>query len=208
MKKLERGFTLLELLVVIAIISIMAAIIFPVFASARRDGRRAVSTSNLKQCGMALLMYCDDYNGLEDMPSGDVAAQVVLKKMPTCDPSDTWRSSCGEDYGKPLIGSYAYINNFDQPAQPTNGLQWWWRLRLGFGDSVPLLASIFYADPVPKAFHGFSRAGKFIGCAPDLSDCVLPNRVLQFRSDGSVKMVKRYSNQTRVVFDWEGVFYD
>ena len=63
MKKLIKGFTLIELLVVIAIISILAAILFPVFARARENARRASCMSNLKQIGLGLMMYVQDYDG-------------------------------------------------------------------------------------------------------------------------------------------------
>lgn len=56
----QRGFTLIELLVVIAIIAILAAILFPVFAQAREKARQTSCTSNLKQVGMAILMYTGD----------------------------------------------------------------------------------------------------------------------------------------------------
>ena len=55
-----RGFTLIELLVVIAIIAILAAILFPVFAQAKAAAKKAVSMSNLKQIGLAWMMYGDD----------------------------------------------------------------------------------------------------------------------------------------------------
>lgn len=56
------GFTLIELLVVIAIIAVLAAILFPVFARARENGRRASCQSNLKQVGLGLLQYAQDYD--------------------------------------------------------------------------------------------------------------------------------------------------
>jgi prepilin-type N-terminal cleavage/methylation domain-containing protein/prepilin-type processing-associated H-X9-DG protein len=58
----KKGFTLIELLVVIAIIAILAAILFPVFARARENARRASCQSNLKQVGLALAQYTQDYD--------------------------------------------------------------------------------------------------------------------------------------------------
>jgi prepilin-type N-terminal cleavage/methylation domain-containing protein/prepilin-type processing-associated H-X9-DG protein len=58
----KRGFTLIELLVVISIIALLAAILFPVFAKARENARRASCQSNLKQVGMGLLQYTQDYD--------------------------------------------------------------------------------------------------------------------------------------------------
>ena len=58
----RKGFTLIELLVVIAIIAILAAILFPVFARAREKARQASCMSNLKQFGLALYMYAQDYD--------------------------------------------------------------------------------------------------------------------------------------------------
>jgi prepilin-type N-terminal cleavage/methylation domain-containing protein/prepilin-type processing-associated H-X9-DG protein len=58
----KRAFTLIELLVVIAIIAILAAILFPVFARARENARRASCMSNLKQLGLGMMMYVQDYD--------------------------------------------------------------------------------------------------------------------------------------------------
>jgi prepilin-type N-terminal cleavage/methylation domain-containing protein/prepilin-type processing-associated H-X9-DG protein len=62
----RKGFTLIELLVVIAIIAILAAILFPVFARARENARRASCQSNLKQIGLGVFQYVQDYD--EKMP--------------------------------------------------------------------------------------------------------------------------------------------
>lgn len=58
----HKAFTLIELLVVIAIIAILAAILFPVFARARENARRSSCQSNLKQIGLGLAQYTQDYD--------------------------------------------------------------------------------------------------------------------------------------------------
>ena len=61
------GFTLIELLVVIAIISVIVAILFPVFGTAREKARQVSCASNLRQLGLAFQQYSQDND--ETMPS-------------------------------------------------------------------------------------------------------------------------------------------
>lgn len=66
---IKQGFTLIELLVVVAIISLLAAILFPVFARARENARKASCLSNLKQISLGWMMYTQDYD--ETAPFAD-----------------------------------------------------------------------------------------------------------------------------------------
>ena len=58
---MRRAFTLIELLIVIGIVAIIAAILFPVFASAREDGRKTTCLSNQRQLGLAMQQYLGDW---------------------------------------------------------------------------------------------------------------------------------------------------
>jgi prepilin-type N-terminal cleavage/methylation domain-containing protein len=88
MKAERRGFTLIELLVVIAIIAILAAILFPVFARAREQARKATCISNLKQIGLAAMQYVQDYD--EIYPISNQEADGIPNEQP-----HVWNGSGG-----------------------------------------------------------------------------------------------------------------
>jgi prepilin-type N-terminal cleavage/methylation domain-containing protein/prepilin-type processing-associated H-X9-DG protein len=73
--RIRKGFTLIELLVVITIIAILAAILFPVFGRARENARRSACMSNLKQMGLGLMQYTQDYD--ETMPPQNYGTNAV-----------------------------------------------------------------------------------------------------------------------------------
>jgi len=64
--KYQMAFTLIELLIVIAIITILAAVLFPVFATAREKARQSTCATNLKEIGLGVTQYVQDFD--EMMP--------------------------------------------------------------------------------------------------------------------------------------------
>lgn len=112
--KTARGFTLIELLVVIAIIAILAAILFPVFAQAKESAKQITCLSNTKQLGLAIQMYCNDYDdtgpvGIDDWAWGDGWAGQVYPYVKNI---GVYR--CSDDSPSSVV-SYAYNSNYLYP---------------------------------------------------------------------------------------------
>ena len=79
----KKGFTLIELLVVIAIIAILAAILFPAFAKARESARRISCVSNLKQIGIGIMQYVQEYD--EKLPACETRDFPGIGRVPYAD---------------------------------------------------------------------------------------------------------------------------
>jgi prepilin-type N-terminal cleavage/methylation domain-containing protein/prepilin-type processing-associated H-X9-DG protein len=100
----RQAFTLIELLVVIAIIAILASILFPVFARARENARRASCQSNEKQLGLGFMQYTQDYD--EKFP----------QTAATCDGLMGWGGSI-----MPYVKSVQVFKCPSDPTQKRNG---------------------------------------------------------------------------------------
>ena len=139
------GFTLIEILVVVAIIGILAAILFPAFARARENGRRASCQSNMKQLGVALLQYSQDYRGkvppaaynLDGTYAGlrtwigilqPYAKSYQIARCPSqkADPFGAWGSANDEDYQIrwPSYGFNYHFLNPNNCQQTADGSDW------------------------------------------------------------------------------------
>jgi len=114
---LKRAFTLIELLVVIAIIAILAAILFPVFAQAKLQAKKAADLSNLNQNGLAALMYCNDVDDTMPLMFAGLCARV----QNPLDPNDKPGGTTGP--GVWPMWQYQvqpYSKNFDVLSSPTD----------------------------------------------------------------------------------------
>lgn len=96
----RKGFTLIELLVVIAILGLLAAVLFPVFAHVRENGRRTACLSNERQISIAITAYAQDHDNFfpPAITSKDNWANAVLSyapakdifRCPSCPVPDSW----------------------------------------------------------------------------------------------------------------------
>jgi len=112
----KSGFTLIELLVVIAIIAILAAILFPVFAQVREKARSISCLSNVKQLGLAITQYEQDYdetcpNGVNPYGGGQGWAGQIYTYV-----KSTGAYKCPDDAATGHTSSYAYNSNVTKPS--------------------------------------------------------------------------------------------
>lgn len=119
----RKAFTLIELLVVIAIIAILAAILFPVFAQAKRAAKDTAALSNVKNVGTAIVMYATDND------------DVIVPHEHTQNPWTSWTILI-HPYVKSVDMYYDPGQNVKPtpfPAQPwnTTGTAWWgWQTQM------------------------------------------------------------------------------
>ena len=154
---MKKAFTLIELLVVIAIIAILAAILFPVFARARENARRSSCQSNLKQMGLAIIQYQQDYD--EKYPPG---------RTEEPDPPASWTAWAN------LVQPYVKSRQiFQCPSNPTT---------MPSGNSFIFSGSGNLATRLPISYVASGR--QFAGNADDLGG---PGPMNVFSSSSDVR---------------------
>ncbi|BCM92549.1 hypothetical protein IAD21_04431 [Abditibacteriota bacterium] len=210
----HRCFTLVELLVVIGIIAILAAILFPVFARARENARRTSCQSNLKQIGLGILQYQQDYDEHYPSFSARGVGWVVLTRPYV---KSTQLFQCPSE---PTAENEPSLSS----TGPGNETDYAYNMMLGFdtdatvlvlGRAVAAISSpalvVMATEEKPWAQDNWTAgcgSGTYSGCAPGLLKLsgAYAQRHLEGINyvfcDGHVKWYKSTSsNQSSVVYN-------
>jgi len=186
-----RGYTIIEVLVVVGIIVVIVALVFPVFATIRENGRMAKCTSNLHQWGTAIQMYRDDWGGIDPEPGKTISSMYEL--------------------GFPPITEYpGFLSAFGLSAQEVRFCPSARELAPGRLDPY---YTFFQAipDPDPVELEAFAKRGGDVPLMACLSHNAEPDparnptwgilRVLVLRVNQRVH-VRRMSSQTGSSWTW------
>ncbi|BCM88250.1 hypothetical protein IAD21_00077 [Abditibacteriota bacterium] len=177
----RKAFTLIELLVVIAIIALLAAILFPAFSSAREAARRASCTSNLRQIGMGMMQYTQDYD--EYVPPNETRPATRAETRCLFELIQPYIKNT-QVYICPTSSETARINIYNDTA----------RLKTSYALNI-----IYYADPNENLF-AWDTGTKTLAALEDASGTV-------FVGDSTPSGTNVESDWNWEVLDKTSVFY-
>jgi len=182
----RRAFTLVELLVVIAIIAILAALLFPVFSSAKAAAKQSSCLSNLKQIGIAFKLYEVDNDDVmpdrRDLKTTTIGGWKPWTSWPTSDPRSAWAAIVFQPYAKTndiwvCPSSKELFSSVVQVAQPITSdpkgpatYYWMWR----FDHTGPIPIDDFWGKTEDQAVLDLQTADEAtIGDPQGVSDVEL-----------------------------------
>lgn len=148
-----RAFTLIELLLVIAIIAILAALLFPVFVQAREKARQTTCLSNLKQLGLAHLMYAQDYD--ETLLTAQVESLRWPQLLAPYVKARGFVLCPAASYTLPLTGTLTYAEVLKDPLGPSGFNDYYYGLYPSYGYNFAYLSP---STTCPDAFDTPSAA--------------------------------------------------
>jgi prepilin-type N-terminal cleavage/methylation domain-containing protein/prepilin-type processing-associated H-X9-DG protein len=141
-KSKSKGFTLIELLVVIAIIAVLVAILLPALQQAREQARQVVCLSHLREIGLGVLMYPNDFDGW------------AVCALPSAGKGVYWGG-----YAYQVLTSCGYTKNpniFLCPSEPESTLDWY---RFSYGVNYWTFGYSFYDLQLPQKASKISSFG-------------------------------------------------